>query len=88
MNELIIKENNESVKSFFLSLERITSSLKRVFTNLVLMFVFGLLSMPQNVYAQDTQSNSELGIFLKTKGYTPIKLNKFPTGHLYLTTEE
>lgn len=39
---------------------------------LVLMFVFGLLSMPQNVYAQDTQSNSELGIFLKTKGYTPI----------------
>ena len=54
---------------------------------LVLMFVFGLLSMPQNVYAQDTQSNSELGIFLKTKGYTPIKLNKFPTGHLYLTTE-
>ncbi|MDR3058078.1 MAG: helix-turn-helix domain-containing protein [Prevotella sp.] len=32
-NELVTRENNEKVKSFFLSLDRLSSSMERLFTN-------------------------------------------------------
>lgn len=53
----------------------------------VLMFVFASSLVCQYAYSQQDKSDSELGIFLKGKNYVAIQLNKFITGHLYLTAE-
>lgn len=56
------------------------------FRLLLLIFAFGLICTSSKLYAQKNTNNSkDLATFLKNKNYVAVPLNKYPTGHLYLS---